>query len=231
MTEALPDFSLTLTLAKRGEMAWLGHLDTARSLERALRRALLPLRFTVGFHKRIKVRLPEPLPLGVGSDAERYVVQFAAPVDPDALLAQLAGALPRGLAVLAVVAGSHPEPKDAPIALELEAEAAGELAAVLAALPDPLPTMNGRWSIARPVLPQPDGGATALLLLEAPPGGRVSVGRFLEALRAATPQGVALRRMQRIAWQPAPASLPSPAPFPPGSPAADAAGSSGAEGG
>ncbi len=213
MTAAKPEYPLTLIVEKGGELAWLGHLDVARALERALRRADLPVRFTEGFHKRIKMRLPEPLPLGVGSDGERYVLQLDAPVEPTVALAPLAGALPRGLRVVAVLPGSHPEKKDVPLTLEFEAESAEELAAAFAALPTPLPALGGGWRLVEPVTALPDG-ARAVVLLEAPPGARVSVGRFLEALRATRPSGLALRRVwRRVAWQAVEGSLPSPAPF------------------
>ncbi len=213
MTAAKPEFPLTLIVEKGGELAWLGHLDVARALDRALRRADLPVRFTEGFHKRIKMRLPEPLPLGVGSDGERYILQLSGPVDPAVALAPLSGALPRGLKVVDVLPGSHPERKDVPLTLDLEAESAADLAAALAALPQPLPALGGRWEVVTPVTALPDGGSATVLLL-APPGARVSVGRFLESLRAALPAGLALRRVhRRVAWQAAAGSLPSPTPF------------------
>lgn len=219
MTAAHPDHTITLLVAKGGELAWLGHLDLARSIERALRRAEFPLRFTEGFHKRTKMRLPEPLPLGVGSEAERYVVHFAAHVDASEVTARLAGRLPRGVEVLAALAGSHPERKDAPLTLELEAEVEAALQAAISGLPTPLPTLSGAWSVVHPVTPMPAGGAIARVLLEAPVGGRVSVGRFLEALRAAVPGGLALRAVtRRVAWQADLASLRSPARFVPDSP-------------
>lgn len=227
MTAAKPEYPLTLIVVKGGELAWLGHLDVARALERALRRADLPVRFTEGFHKRIKMRLPEPLPLGVGSDGERYVLQLDAPVDPAVALAPLAGALPRGLEVVAVLPGSHPEKKDVPLLLEFEAESASELAEAFAALAQPLPVLGGEWRLVEPVSELPDGGR-ALVRLEAPPGARVSVGRFLEALRSARAGGLALRRVwRRVAWQVTDGSLPSPTPFLPAAPASDGGDGSG----
>lgn len=219
MTAARPLHPVTLVVRKSGELAWLGHLDLARALERALRRAELPLRFTEGFHKRIRMRLPEPLPLGVGSEAERYVVHFGEPVAAAEVMTRLDGRLPAGVAVVAAWDGSHPEAKDVALELELDAERADELTAAIAALPSPPPDFTGRVEWVGAVRLADDGGGSARVVLHAPPGGRVSVGRFLELFRALRPGGLALRTVTRcVAWQSAPPSLPSPAPFAPENP-------------
>ncbi len=219
MTAARPDHPVTLIVRKGGELAWLGHLDLARAIERALRRAEFPLRFTEGFHRRIRMRLPEPLPLGVGSDAERYVVRFASPVAAEVVGGRLAGRLPVGLDVLAAWAGEHPEAKDAALRLACEAESAAALTAAVAALPQAIPGWNGGWRALGPVAPGDDGGGVVTLELTAPAGMRVSVGRFLEALRQAHPGGLALRSVtRRVAWQSEDPSLRSPAPFLPALP-------------
>ncbi|MBM4015087.1 MAG: DUF2344 domain-containing protein [Planctomycetes bacterium] len=228
MTAARPDHPVTLIVRKGGELAWLGHLDLARAIERALRRAEFPLRFTEGFHRRIRMRLPEPLPLGVGSDAERYVVRFGSPVAPAAVIARLEGRLPVGLQVLAAWAGEHPEALDAALRLACDAESAEALAAALAALPPAIPGWSGSWRALDPVVPAADGGGQVVLELTAPAGTRVSVGRFLEALRQAHPAGLALRSVtRRVAWQSQDPSLASPAPFLPAPPGNEGAGSTG----
>lgn len=56
--------------AKKGNLRFIGHLDTQRMFERALRRSKLPLRYTQGFNKHVRINLASALPLGFTSDAE-----------------------------------------------------------------------------------------------------------------------------------------------------------------
>jgi hypothetical protein len=210
------EFPVTLLVAKGGELCWLGHLDFARAVERALRRSGLPLRFTEGFHKRVKMRLPEPLPLGVGSDAERFVVPLAEERAPDVVAAALAPCLPKGLALEGVLAGSHPEPLDVPVDLDLEAGEVASLAAALAALPAQMPAIGGAWTLVQAASATAAGessGALALVRLAPPAGGRVSTGRFLALLKEGAPSGFALSRVRRrVAWREPDPSLPSSPP-------------------
>jgi hypothetical protein len=206
---------VTIVVAKDGDSCWLGHLDFARAVERALRRSGLPLTFTEGFHKRAKLRLPEPLPLGVGSDGERFVVPLAEPRTAEQVLAALSIPWPRGVAIRAVIAGSCPERLDAPVELELRATGP-QLAAALAALPVEVPAIGGSWRrLGSAVDAAPGTQATALVRLEPRPGTRVSIGRFLESLQQAAGGELALERVhRRVAWQAEVAPLPSSAPLP-----------------
>jgi radical SAM-linked protein len=61
---------LRLTFSKTSAMRFTGHMDLHRSLERALRRAGLPLTHSQGFTKRPKINLASALPLGVTGEAE-----------------------------------------------------------------------------------------------------------------------------------------------------------------
>jgi hypothetical protein len=227
MNQARAEYPVTVVIAKEGELCWLGHLDFARAVERALRRSGLPLSFTEGFHKRPKMRLPEPLPLGVGSEGERFVVPLAEERGAEQVAAALAGKFPRGLRIVEVRVGSWPEPLDVAVELELEAEPAGSLAAALAALQSSLPAIGGTW---RRVDATNAGGESpsvaaspVVVRLEPPRGGRVSAGRFLELLKQGAPSGCALTRIHRrvalgvgpVAWQAEGSSLPS-SPLPPG---------------
>jgi hypothetical protein len=106
-----------------------------------------------------------------------------------------------------VAGGSRPEPRDAPIELELAATSG--LAEALAALPHDAPAIGGVWSLLRPPGRDP-GEPDALVRLEPPSGTRVSIGRFLELLKQAAPGGLELLRVRRrVAWREEPASLPS----------------------
>lgn len=93
---------LRVRLAKEGDARFLGHLDLMRALERAIRRAGLPLAYTGGFNPQPRLVAASALALGVGSEAELLDVGLTAPVDPEEVAARLAGQLPRGLRLLAV---------------------------------------------------------------------------------------------------------------------------------
>ena len=65
---------LRITLGKLGEMALIGHLDLARMLDRAVRRAALPISFTGGYHPGPRIAPANALSLGATSTGE--VVDF-----------------------------------------------------------------------------------------------------------------------------------------------------------
>jgi radical SAM-linked protein len=59
-----------LTFSKTEAMRFTGHLDLQRTLERAIRRANLPLAYSEGFNRRGKLMLADALPLGFTSEGE-----------------------------------------------------------------------------------------------------------------------------------------------------------------
>ncbi|MEM6253868.1 MAG: TIGR03960 family B12-binding radical SAM protein [Cyanobacteria bacterium P01_D01_bin.156] len=65
---------LRITLGKLGDMSLIGHLDLARMLDRAVRRAALPISFTGGYHPGPRISPANALPLGATSSGE--VVDF-----------------------------------------------------------------------------------------------------------------------------------------------------------
>jgi radical SAM-linked protein len=85
----------------KGEPArFTAHLDVTRSLERAFRRAQLPLAVSQGKGRRPKLSFGPPLPLGMTSDAEYFDVAFAREV-PESFVTVFNQALPAGLQVTA----------------------------------------------------------------------------------------------------------------------------------
>ncbi|MEM1251799.1 MAG: TIGR03960 family B12-binding radical SAM protein [Cyanobacteria bacterium P01_H01_bin.21] len=65
---------LRITLGKLGDMALIGHLDLARMLDRAVRRAALPISFTGGYHPGPRISPANALSLGATSTGE--IVDF-----------------------------------------------------------------------------------------------------------------------------------------------------------
>lgn len=89
--------------AKRGRLRFTSHRDFARALERALRRAAVPMAYSAGFTPHPKVSYVGAAPTGVASEAEYLEIGLAAPVDVRRLRAVLDASLPPGLDVLECV--------------------------------------------------------------------------------------------------------------------------------
>ncbi|PSL56679.1 radical SAM-linked protein [Saccharothrix carnea] len=109
---AAPVQKLRLRYAKRGRLRFTSHRDIARTFERALRRAGVPMAYSQGFSPHPKVSWVGAAPTGVASEAEYVEVSVVDRVDPDALRTALDAVLPPGLDVLEVVqsaGGTLPE--------------------------------------------------------------------------------------------------------------------------
>ena len=85
-------FRLRVVYAKRGRVAMLSHLEVARALERAVRRADLPFAVTNGFSPHMRIAFGAALPVGVGGTAEFFDLFMRSYVAPDKALAALQAA-------------------------------------------------------------------------------------------------------------------------------------------
>jgi hypothetical protein len=70
------------TFSKRGDARFLSHRQTMDSLERALRAAGLPVRYTEGFNPHIRLSMGPALALGHEGAGEVFDVDCTAPVRP-----------------------------------------------------------------------------------------------------------------------------------------------------
>ncbi len=80
---------LRIKVGKLGDMALIGHLDFARLMDRAIRRASLPIAFTGGFHPGPRISPANALPLGITSTGEIIDFELTEIVDPDDFRARL----------------------------------------------------------------------------------------------------------------------------------------------
>jgi radical SAM-linked protein len=94
---------LRIRYAKRGRLRYSSTRDFQRALERALRRADVPMAFSGGFHPHPKISYANAAATGTASEAEYVEISVTARVDPEALRAALDAALPDGLDILTVV--------------------------------------------------------------------------------------------------------------------------------
>ena len=91
----MPDpnlFRLRVEYRKQGRLALLSHLEIARALERAVRRADLPFAVSQGFSPHMKIAFGSALPVGVGSTCEIFDLQMTRYVAPEKALAALQAA-------------------------------------------------------------------------------------------------------------------------------------------
>src|SRR5919202_2692951 len=94
---------LRLRYAKRGRLRFASHRDLARALERALRRAQVPMAFSAGFTPHPKISYLGAAPTGAASEAEYVEIGLAERRDPEEVRAALDAALPPDVAVLECV--------------------------------------------------------------------------------------------------------------------------------
>lgn len=88
--------------AKKGNLRFIGHLDTQRMFERALRRSKLPLRYTQGFNKHVRINLASALPLGFTSDAELLDFWLNEELEPSLISERLNKSLPVEIKIIQV---------------------------------------------------------------------------------------------------------------------------------
>lgn len=97
---------LRIRYAKRGRLRFSSTRDFARALERALRRADVPMALSAGFHPHPLISYANAAATGTASEAEYFEIRVTERVDVEALRAALDEALPVGLDVLEVVEAS-----------------------------------------------------------------------------------------------------------------------------
>lgn len=89
-----------LRFAKRGRLRFLSHRDVARSIERAVRRAAVPVSYSHGFSPHPRLTWNSAAPTGTASEAEYLEIGLTRAVDPGELARALDAALPEGLDIL-----------------------------------------------------------------------------------------------------------------------------------
>lgn len=95
-------FRVRITFGKLDALRFIGHLDLAKTWERVLRRARVPLVYSQGFNPQPKMQLAAALPLGISSECELLDIWLLERVDLAALPARLEAVSPAGLKVVHV---------------------------------------------------------------------------------------------------------------------------------
>ena len=84
--------------AKRGDAKFISHLDFLRLIQRAMRRAELPLKFSEGFNPHPCLSFAQPLGVGITGEKELFEVELLAPCDD--IVARLMPKMPRGIEIV-----------------------------------------------------------------------------------------------------------------------------------
>ena len=83
--------------SKQNQAKYFGHLEMVNIFLRALRRAQIPVKFTEGFHPKAKISFDDPLPVGMESQEERFMLTVSDFVKPHTIIEHLNAHLPEGL--------------------------------------------------------------------------------------------------------------------------------------
>lgn len=87
-------------ITKDEEIRYISHLDYASAVERAIRRAKLPVAYSEGFNPHMKISFASALAVGVTSASEYMDVEFKEFVAVDAFIAVMKRNLPVGIRLL-----------------------------------------------------------------------------------------------------------------------------------
>lgn len=80
---------------------YISHLDILRTMERAIRRAKLPISYSQGFHPSPKMSFASALPVGITSEAEYVDLQMQHQIVTTKVISSLNDMLPEGFSVKA----------------------------------------------------------------------------------------------------------------------------------
>ena len=94
---------LRIHYTKRGRLRFTSSRDFQRALERALRRADVPMAFSAGFHPHPKISYANAAATGTASEAEYVEISVTQRVDPESVRGALDEALPDGIDIVEVV--------------------------------------------------------------------------------------------------------------------------------
>lgn len=101
---------MLVVFEKTPRLRHIGHLDLMRTMQRALRRSGLPIRYSQGFNPHILLTFAAPLSLGMAGLREIMEVPIEGEMDAASFMDQLSNALPPDLIIRTVrsVPDTHP---------------------------------------------------------------------------------------------------------------------------
>ena len=129
---------LRILFGKGGPARYIGHLDLARTLERALNRAQIPLAYTQGYNKRPRMQMASALPLGFTSECELADVWLVESMEPAVFKTRLRERMAPGIKIQDAQEVAIKGPALQTLTVE---------ATYLVALPEPLERDELQWKV------------------------------------------------------------------------------------
>jgi len=90
---------LQIHYSKQDQAKYFGHLELVNIFLRALNRAKIPVKFSEGFHPKPKISFDDPLPVGIESQEEHFVLTVPDTVQAETVIHRLNAQLPDGICV------------------------------------------------------------------------------------------------------------------------------------
>ena len=100
-------YEVRLWLSKTGRIKFVSHLDMFRMMQRAVRRAEIPLWYTEGFNPHPYISFLLALSLGVEGEMEPVDLRIVGDITPDEIRNRLNAVFPEGLRCEAAAAPVH----------------------------------------------------------------------------------------------------------------------------
>lgn len=89
-----------IKFTKTGNMIFIGHLDLLKFFQRTIKRAKLPIAYSLGFNPHQLITFAIPLSLGVSSVGEYVDMQFTTEMDCNEIVDRLNETMPLGIKIL-----------------------------------------------------------------------------------------------------------------------------------
>ena len=93
---------IRLLITKDREISFISHLEYVKTIERAIKRAKIPVAYSEGFNPHMKISLASALGVGVSSNCEACEIELKQLEAPEVLVSRLKDCLPRGIKIVAV---------------------------------------------------------------------------------------------------------------------------------
>ncbi len=91
-----------IKFTKESEIKFISHLDLMRTLQRAIRRAELPVEYSKGFNPHMNLSIAQPLSVGVYSEGEYMDLVLREEMEEREIMDKLNKSCPRGIRILSV---------------------------------------------------------------------------------------------------------------------------------
>jgi len=91
---------IRVIFSKKGDLRFIGHLETMRVFERAARRANIPLSFTGGYHPKPRITFALSLPMTVEGGGEWADFELSGSISADEFAERINGELPSGINIV-----------------------------------------------------------------------------------------------------------------------------------